>query len=85
MDDAVALRGDWGFRLEDVKGTVRLWHGADDTFAPVNHSRWMASRIPNAEVRVQEGVAHFGAVEILPDILGWLAASSQDLVGADRN
>ena len=84
VDDAVALRGNWGFRLEDIQGTVRLWHGADDTFAPVDHSRWIASRIPNAEVQVQEGAAHFGAMEILPDILGWLAASSQDLVGADR-
>ena len=84
VDDVVALRGNWGFRLEDVHGLVRLWHGANDRFAPVDHSRWMASRIPNAEVQIQEGEAHFGAIEILPEILGWLAAPRQDLVDADR-
>jgi pimeloyl-ACP methyl ester carboxylesterase len=81
VDDTVALRANWGFRLEDVRGSARLWHGANDRFTPPDHSRWLASRIPNAEVQVQENAAHFGAMEILPDILGWLAAARHDLVG----
>ncbi|MGH7753657.1 MAG: alpha/beta fold hydrolase, partial [Gemmatimonadales bacterium] len=82
VDDVLALRRDWGFRLDEVKGPVRLWHGADDNFAPVSHTRWLAGRIPGAEIQVQSGAAHFGAMEILPDMLGWLVARSAGLVGA---
>jgi pimeloyl-ACP methyl ester carboxylesterase len=74
LDDAVALRVHWGFELGDVTVPVRLWHGTEDTFTPVSHTRWLAGRLPNAEVQVQEGAAHFGAVQILPEVLGWLAA-----------
>jgi len=34
----------------------------------------LAGRLPNAEIQVQEGAAQFGAVQILPEVLGWLAA-----------
>lgn len=72
IDDVFAFRKPWGFRLEDIPGPVRLWHGADDTFSPVSHTRWLASKIPRAEVQVQAGAAHFGAVEVLPEMLSWL-------------
>jgi len=74
LDDAVALRVHWGFELRDVTVPVRLWHGTEDTFTPVSHTRWLAGRLPNAEIQVQEDAAHFGAVQILPEVLGWLAA-----------
>jgi pimeloyl-ACP methyl ester carboxylesterase len=81
IDDVLALRSDWGFQLDHIGGPVRLWHGADDTFSPVSHTRWLARRIAGAQLQVQSGAAHFGAMEILPEILGWLAASDV-LVGA---
>lgn len=74
VDDALAFRRDWGFRLADVTGEVLLWHGADDSFSPVGHTEWLASRIPHARVEVQADTAHFGAVEILPQALAWLTA-----------
>lgn len=74
VDDSLAFRSNWGFAFEDITGPVRLWHGAEDNFSPVNHSRWLAGRIPQAEVQVQLETAHFGAVEVLPEILVWLAA-----------
>ncbi|WP_034593116.1 alpha/beta fold hydrolase [Hamadaea tsunoensis] len=76
IDDVFALRSPWGFRLGDVKGEVLLWHGADDTFSPVSHTRWLAEHIPGAKVQVQPAMAHFGAVEVLPDLLGWLTAGT---------
>jgi len=75
VDDALAFRRDWGFRLADVTGEVLLWHGADDSFSPVGHTEWLASRVPHARVEVQADTAHFGAVEILPQALAWLTAS----------
>lgn len=74
IDDDLAFQNNWGFAFEDITGPVLLWHGADDNFSPVNHSRWLAGRIPHAEVRVQLETAHFGAVEALPEVLVWLAA-----------
>jgi pimeloyl-ACP methyl ester carboxylesterase len=74
IDDVFALRQPWGFDLAEIKVPVRLWHGEDDSFSPVSHTRWIADRIPGAEMQVQPGAAHFGAVEILPQILAWLKA-----------
>jgi pimeloyl-ACP methyl ester carboxylesterase len=72
IDDIVALRRPWGFELADIESPVLLWHGAEDNFAPVGHTRWMAEHIPGAKTCVQSGAAHFGAMEILPDLLNWL-------------
>ncbi|SCF39757.1 Pimeloyl-ACP methyl ester carboxylesterase [Micromonospora mirobrigensis] len=72
IDDVLALRRAWDFDLGAIRAPVRLWHGEQDRFSPVAHSRWLADRIANAEVQVQPGAAHFGAVEILPQTLAWL-------------
>jgi pimeloyl-ACP methyl ester carboxylesterase len=73
IDDVLALRVDWGFAVGAIACPVRLWHGEQDNFSPVSHARWLAERIPAAEVHVQSGSAHFGAVEILPEMLVWCA------------
>jgi pimeloyl-ACP methyl ester carboxylesterase len=78
IDDLYALRSDWGFDVGDIHQPVLLWHGADDNFAPVSHARWLAKRIPRAEIRVETETAHFGAMEVLPEIFTWLT----DLVSA---
>ena len=74
LDDILAFRGEWGFALDTIEPPVRLWHGAHDTFSPASHTRWLAQRIPRAEVHVQHDAAHFGALEVLPRILTWLTA-----------
>jgi len=76
IDDVLALRGNWGFRPERIRVPVRLWHGADDQFAPVSHTRWLAEHIPDATIEVQHGVAHFGALQVIPHLLSWLVAGS---------
>ncbi|MEU5674086.1 alpha/beta fold hydrolase [Micromonospora sp. NPDC047762] len=75
IDDVLAIRRGWGFDLGAIRAEVRLWHGEQDRFSPVEHSHWLASRIARAEVQVQPGTAHFGAVEILPQTLNWLTTS----------
>ncbi|MEV6365373.1 alpha/beta hydrolase [Micromonospora musae] len=82
IDDVLAVHRSWGFDLGAIRLPVRLWHGEQDRFSPVAHSRWLAARIPNAEVQVQPGAAHFGAVEILPQTLAWL--STPELAAAPR-
>jgi pimeloyl-ACP methyl ester carboxylesterase len=83
IDDVVAFRGEWGFDVADIATPVLLWHGVDDNFAPASHTRWLGSRIPNVEIRLQARTAHFGAVEILPNVLTWLAATNERPCGED--
>jgi pimeloyl-ACP methyl ester carboxylesterase len=74
IDDALAFCSPWGFDPAAVTAPVLLWHGAGDVFSPASHARWLADRIPNAAVVVQAGAAHFGALDVLPDILRWLSS-----------
>jgi pimeloyl-ACP methyl ester carboxylesterase len=76
IDDTLAFSKPWGFDLSAIKTPVRLWHGQDDTFSPVSHTRWLQDHLVDAEleVDVEAGVAHFGAMEALPKILTWLIA-----------
>ncbi|MFB6528022.1 alpha/beta fold hydrolase [Streptomyces sp. NPDC056399] len=52
--------------------TVLLWHGLDDAFSPVSHTRWLAGRIPGAEPVLVPEAGHFAAQWALPDVLRWL-------------
>jgi pimeloyl-ACP methyl ester carboxylesterase len=74
IDDVLAFRSPWGFEPAAVTIPVLLWHGASDVFSPASHARWLADQIPSAAVVVQAGAAHFGALDVLPDILRWLSA-----------
>jgi len=83
IDDVLALRKPWEIELSDISSRVRLWHGEDDRFSPVDHTRWLSRHIPQAqvEVQIQSGVGHFGAVEVLPEILSWVADGRLDEPG----
>ncbi|MFC1415312.1 alpha/beta fold hydrolase [Streptacidiphilus cavernicola] len=72
IDDALAFTRDWGFPLDRIRADVLLWHGDEDAFVPVGHSRWLHRRIPGSQLRVVPGKAHLDAVPALPDILTWL-------------
>jgi pimeloyl-ACP methyl ester carboxylesterase len=82
IDDALAFCSPWGFDPVTVRVPVLLWHGASDVFSPASHARWLADRIPSAAVVVQAGAAHFGALDVLPDILRWLSAGRPDASGS---
>jgi pimeloyl-ACP methyl ester carboxylesterase len=74
IDDILALCSPWGFDPAVVAAPVLLVHGASDVFSPVGHARWLAGRIPSATIVVRPDAAHFGGLEVLPEILRWLAA-----------
>jgi pimeloyl-ACP methyl ester carboxylesterase len=79
IDDVLAFRRPWGFELGKITTRVRLWHGDQDVFSPVAHSRWMADKIPSARMEVEPGAAHFGAMEMLPKVLAQLKEDSLTL------
>jgi pimeloyl-ACP methyl ester carboxylesterase len=76
IDDVLALRRPWGFKLSAITSPVKLWHGGDDVFSPASHTRWLAGQIEGSTLEVQSDAAHFSAVEVLPRILAWIAASA---------
>ncbi|MDG5806954.1 alpha/beta hydrolase [Streptomyces ossamyceticus] len=71
VDDVMAFSTGWGFDLGRINTPVKLWHGEDDIFAPVEHTRWLGRHIPDAEVEVEPGAAHFGALRVLTRVLSW--------------
>lgn len=73
IDDVVALSRPWGFDVSDITAPVKLWHGRNDVFSPVSHAYWLSQRIPHAVLKIEEAQAHFGSVEILVNILRWVA------------
>jgi pimeloyl-ACP methyl ester carboxylesterase len=76
IDDALAFCAPWGFDPADIKVPVLLWHGENDVFSPAAHARWLARQIPSAELWVRPDTAHFGALEVVPDVLSWLTRQS---------
>jgi pimeloyl-ACP methyl ester carboxylesterase len=67
VDDFAIEARPWGFRLEDVRAPVRVWHGDSDRIVPLSHGEYAARAIPGAELTVLEGeghllARHFGAI-----------------------
>lgn len=48
----------WGFRLEEIKIPVYLWHGDDDRDAPLSMGSYVASKIPNCHATFCKGEGH---------------------------
>jgi pimeloyl-ACP methyl ester carboxylesterase len=80
IDDVLAFRRPWGFDLDEIRTPTLLWHGEDDRFSPTDHTRWLADRIPGAQLALEPSGGHFSAVEVLPEVLGWLSAPADEFV-----
>ncbi|TMR12151.1 alpha/beta hydrolase [Nonomuraea turkmeniaca] len=81
VDDVLAFSSGWGFDPAVIRVPTLVWHGENDVFAPVGHSRWLGQRIPNAVVRIQQGVAHLDALSVLPRVLPWLTRELSQQAG----
>jgi pimeloyl-ACP methyl ester carboxylesterase len=72
VDDDLALVADWGVDLAAVTAPVILLHGDADRIAPVAHARWLADRVPGAELVVRPGDGHIAVLQGAADALGRL-------------
>jgi len=73
FDDAQAWCRPPGFRIEDVRAPVRLWHGErDDVWAPGNIP-YLAQRLGGAPVHLLPGQGHMLYLENWPAILEEMA------------
>jgi pimeloyl-ACP methyl ester carboxylesterase len=73
--DTALMVSPWGFRPQDIKIAVQLWHGEADANAPVAMGRYMASVIPNCQAHFFPGEGHLSLIaKSLEEILIGLGA-----------
>jgi pimeloyl-ACP methyl ester carboxylesterase len=58
----------WGFRLQDIRTPVQLWHGEADGNAPVTMGRYLASVIPGCRATFYRGEGHLHFIDRLSEI-----------------
>lgn len=74
MSDARIYGEPWGFRLEDVRVPVRLWHGKRDRSFAWHLAEEIERRLPNCTARYVENSGHYSLPirnmrEILADLI----------------
>jgi pimeloyl-ACP methyl ester carboxylesterase len=70
-DQAATMRG-WGFDLRDIRVPVKIWHGRQDRFVPVQHGQWLAASIPGAEADISDRDGHLTMIGRVGEIHDWL-------------
>jgi pimeloyl-ACP methyl ester carboxylesterase len=71
-DDEAAAMTDWGFDLRDIRVPVKIWHGREDRFVPVQHGQWLAASIPGAEADISDRDGHLTMIGRIGEIHDWL-------------
>jgi pimeloyl-ACP methyl ester carboxylesterase len=56
--DTRLLTRPWGFRLEDTRVPVYLWHGTADDLSTIAMARYVAGKIPGCKTIICENEAH---------------------------
>jgi pimeloyl-ACP methyl ester carboxylesterase len=59
----------WGFRLEDIRVPVYLWHGSEDDLATPKMARYMSEKIPRCITISCEHEAHLLLFHLWEEIL----------------
>lgn len=64
----------WGFRLEDIRTKVYLWHGENDSSVPLAMARHLAQAIPNCQATYVAKEGHFLGLKYWTEITAQLLA-----------
>jgi pimeloyl-ACP methyl ester carboxylesterase len=68
--DGLLYARPWGFRLQDIRAPVNLWHGEKDVVVPPTMGRYLAATIPGCRAVFYPEDGHFSlAFERLEEIL----------------
>lgn len=68
------LASPWGFRLEDIRGEVHVWHWEGDFLTPMVMGRYVAGQIPNAQTHFFPDGGHYSIFTHWREILEILVA-----------
>jgi pimeloyl-ACP methyl ester carboxylesterase len=80
VDDDLAYVAPWGFDPATITAPVLLLHGDADRVVPSSHARWLADRIPSAELWLRPGAGHVSVLDAATDALDWVL-SKVDVTG----
>ena len=71
-DDGASVLIDWGFDLQDIRLPVKLWHGRQDRFVPVQHGEWLAAHVPGVEAEITDHDGHLTMMTRVGEFHDWL-------------
>jgi pimeloyl-ACP methyl ester carboxylesterase len=71
-DDGAAKLTSWGFDLGGIRVPVKIWHGRQDRFVPVQHGQWLAASVPGAEADISDRDGHLTMIGRVGEIHDWL-------------
>jgi pimeloyl-ACP methyl ester carboxylesterase len=60
--DCVLFARPWGFRPQDIRVPVYLWHGEVDTTCPISMGRYMAGAIPGCRAHFLPQEGHYSLI-----------------------
>jgi len=58
VDDDLAFCAPWGFSLAEIEVPTFVWQGSADLMVPFAHGQWLATHVPGATARLQQGEGH---------------------------
>jgi pimeloyl-ACP methyl ester carboxylesterase len=77
VDDDIAYVTPWGVDPARLSAPTLLVHGGRDGIVPAAHSRWLAARIPRAELRVFAEEGHISVLTSSGGVLHWLRSRAE--------
>jgi len=69
LREAQILAGPWGFRVEDIRTRVEVWHGSADVNVPIALAEHVCQRMPNCTPHYLEGVGHAAGHVAADDVM----------------
>lgn len=76
VQDHLIVAGDWADLPPRLARPTRIWQGTDDNNVPAESTRWLAERIPGAELILLPGAGHTVTDQTWPDVHRWLATAT---------
>jgi pimeloyl-ACP methyl ester carboxylesterase len=77
LDDAVAVAGDWGFRVADIRVPVVVRQGEVDQLVNGENGRWLAGAIPGARGVFLPDVGHTAVTQPWEDVVQQLREAAR--------
>jgi pimeloyl-ACP methyl ester carboxylesterase len=74
VEDHMIVAGDWESLLPRLTRPTRIWQGDDDNNVPAESTRWLADRLPTAELTVLPG-GHDLSASAWPAAHTWLRST----------
>jgi acetylornithine deacetylase/succinyl-diaminopimelate desuccinylase-like protein/pimeloyl-ACP methyl ester carboxylesterase len=78
VEDHLINAGPWSDLLPRLARPTRIWQGDDDTSVPPESTRWLAARIPGAQLTLLAGSGHQVPDEVWPEVYRWALNPGQE-------